>query len=123
MTNEAMHEQAARMVHELSRAYCLTIGDDVAPPWDETSKIRRTIVMMGIQFSLENPQASQERMHQNWMEAYRKIGWTVGESRDEVKKTHPHLVPYDQLPEEQKPKDRFIQAVLYCLGQIEAPPA
>ena len=33
-------------------------------------------------------------------------GWTWGESRDDAKKLHPCLVPYEDLPESEKEYDR-----------------
>ena len=33
-------------------------------------------------------------------------GWTYGEKRDDVLKQHPCLVPYEELPEEEKVYDR-----------------
>jgi hypothetical protein len=33
-------------------------------------------------------------------------GWTHASKRDDVKRTHPLLVPYSELPEEEKDKDR-----------------
>ena len=70
-----------------------------------------------MRFALENPQATPEMMHQNWMKTHLDTGWTYGEAKDEVLKTHPCLVEYDQLPEAQLVKDKFIRAVLECLAQ------
>ena len=33
-------------------------------------------------------------------------GWTYGKKRDDVLKQHPCLVPYEELPEEEKVYDR-----------------
>ena len=33
-------------------------------------------------------------------------GWTYGGKRDDIHKKHPCLVPYDELPEEEKEYDR-----------------
>ena len=53
---------------------------------------------MGVRFALDNPQATPEMMHQNWMKTHLDTGWTYGELKDEGLKTHPCLVEYDQLP-------------------------
>jgi hypothetical protein len=44
--------------------------------------------------------------HDRWMDEHIKNGWTYGKTRDEVTKRHPCMVPYDELPEEEKEKDR-----------------
>ena len=35
-----------------------------------------------------------------------KDGWVWGPARDDAKKQHPCLVPYEELPEEEKDYDR-----------------
>jgi ryanodine receptor 2 len=47
-----------------------------------------------------------KNVHEVWSEARISQGWTYGEQRDDKKKTHPCLVPYEELPEEEKEYDR-----------------
>ena len=47
-----------------------------------------------------------ENVHDIWAEGRIKDGWTYGECRDDAKKHHPCLVPYDELSEEEKEYDR-----------------
>lgn len=44
--------------------------------------------------------------HEVWADSRINDGWTYGEKRDDVKLTHPCLVPYDELPETEKEYDR-----------------
>ncbi len=44
--------------------------------------------------------------HEVWSQGRIRDGWTYGEKRDDTAKTHPCLVPYDQLPESEKEYDR-----------------
>ena len=43
-----------------------------------------------------------ENVHEVWAKARMDEGWTYGEKRDDIHKKHPCLVPYDELPEEEK---------------------
>lgn len=45
-------------------------------------------------------------VHEVWAQNRIFQGWTYGEKRDDAMKHHPCLVPYDQLPEEEKAYDR-----------------
>ena len=44
--------------------------------------------------------------HIRWSWEKRLNGWTYGNIKDEIKKTHPGLIPYEQLSESEKEKDR-----------------
>ena len=45
-------------------------------------------------------------VHEVWAKSRMDQGWTWGEQRDDERKTHPDLVPYDELTEEEKDYDR-----------------
>jgi len=59
----------------------------------------------GTLFMLENPNITPEENHNNWMKKKTEQGWVYGEVKDFEKKTHPDLVPFDELPEVEKNKD------------------
>jgi serine phosphatase RsbU (regulator of sigma subunit) len=44
--------------------------------------------------------------HMRWSWEKRLNGWTFGSNKDDIKKTHPSLIPYEQLNESEKEKDR-----------------
>lgn len=47
-----------------------------------------------------------ENVHEVWAKTRIEQGWTYGPERNDAEKKHPCLVPYDQLPEEEKVYDR-----------------
>ena len=47
-----------------------------------------------------------EDVHETWAQRRMKEGWRYGQDFDRKEKTHPCLVPYDQLPETEKDYDR-----------------
>lgn len=47
-----------------------------------------------------------KNVHEVWAQNRINDGWTYGPVRDDVNKTHPCLVPYDELPESEKEYDR-----------------
>lgn len=48
--------------------------------------------------------------HDVWAKQRLQDGWSYGKERNDVKKLHPCLVPYVQLPESEKEYDRIIVA-------------
>ena len=44
--------------------------------------------------------------HEVWAANRISDGWSYGQKRDDEKKLHPCLVPYDELPEREKDYDR-----------------
>jgi len=46
--------------------------------------------------------------HELWASRRMAEGWTVGPRRDDEKRQHPCLVPYEELPESEKEYDRVL---------------
>lgn len=94
----------ARLCHEANRAYCKSLGDDSQPSWEDAPEWQIESAIAGVQFHLSGdhpPSAS----HENWMKQKEAEGWVYGEVKNPEKKEHPCMVPYDDLPAEQKAKD------------------
>jgi len=60
--------------------------------------------------------------HDVWATGRIKEGWICGKVRDDIKKTHPCLVPYEDLPESEKEYDRATSLetlkVILSLGYV-----
>ena len=55
---------------------------------------------------LELREAIAENAHEVWARQRKDEGWTFGPVRDDEKKRHPDMLPYDLLPESEKEYDR-----------------
>ena len=51
-------------------------------------------------------EAISKNVHEVWAQNRMKEGWTYGPVRDDAKRQSPCLIPYEQLPEEEKSYDR-----------------
>lgn len=47
-----------------------------------------------------------KNVHEVWAKNRLEQGWTYGEERNDVLKTHPCLIPYEELPQIEKDYDR-----------------
>lgn len=47
-----------------------------------------------------------QNVHEVWAQSRIEQGWTLGDKRDDILKTHPCLVPYQELPEQEMDYDR-----------------
>ena len=55
-------------------------------------------------------------VHDQWAQERQRQGWTWGERRDDDKKEHPGMVPYDRLTDDEKEVDRVtVRAVIASL--------
>lgn len=57
---------------------------------------------------IELREAIAENAHEVWAETRRNEGWTYGPKRDDCKKHHPDMLPYNRLPESEKEYDRLM---------------
>jgi ryanodine receptor 2 len=55
---------------------------------------------------LELTELLAKNTHDIWALQRMAKGWRFGPARDDIKKEHPCLIPYEQLPESEKEYDR-----------------
>lgn len=54
-------------------------------------------------------------MHDNWLKEKQADGWVYGEEKNLLIKTHPCILPYNELPEFQQKKDLLFSAIVDAL--------
>lgn len=108
-------EEIAKVCHEANKAYCELNGDQSQKSWEETEQWQRDSAIKGVEFKLANPDAPDSAQHDAWSADKIADGWVYGELKDAVKKTHPCLVDFDELPEFQQKKDTLFSAIVTAL--------
>lgn len=113
----ALAEDIASVIHDANRRLQIIEGDPrPSPLWDEAPERQTRGATESVELALANPDRTAEENHQGWMERLTADGWQWGEVKDEQAKTHPLLVPFDQLPAEAQRKDRLFIAIVRALA-------
>jgi len=107
-------DDIARVAHEANRAYCVTLGDLSQLPWDGAPDWQRASAIEGVKGVMEYG-VDPRRQHNQWLAKKEADGWKYGTVKDAEAKTHPCLVPYDELPYDQQFKDALFGAVVQAL--------
>ena len=107
--------QIAQVCHEANGAYCRATGDNSQPRWDDAPEWQKTSAVDGVSNMRKRNGVTPRESHENWLATKEKAGWVHGTTKNPSKKQHPCMVPYDQLPEEQKIKDCLFNAIASTL--------
>lgn len=105
--------RCAEVCHEANRAYCESIGDFSQPRWKDAPEWQRNSAMNGVIFHLQRPDAPASASHQNWLEEKLADGWSYGPAKDPINKHHPCILPFNELPLDQRIKDHIFRSVVH----------
>ena len=84
----------------INRVWCLAHGDNSALPWSEAPDWQKQSAKRACAWPWVGPVP--QELHESWAADKIKNGWVYGPVRDPNAKTHPCLVPYQDLPKIQK---------------------
>lgn len=104
----------ARISYEVNRAYCNATGDvliPAGPPWDEADAESQRRYYAAVRRHFESPESTPEENHEAWRAAHAADGWTLGPVKDSSLREHPCMVPWAELPEQQRVKAALCKAV------------
>lgn len=118
MEIESAIERAARAAHEANRVLCAALGDNSQMAWEEAPEWMKESTRKGVIILIENPKVTPEEVHEYWMKHKFSEGWVYGRSKNAELKTHPCLLPYEELPAGQKLKDELFGNVVRAVLNI-----
>lgn len=112
-------EQIAFVCHEANRALTVNLNNPtipVPPHWNDATPEQRKSVRLGVENIITGAVASPTESHQRWCQHKFSEGWVHGALKDEAAKTHPLLVPYEQLSAGNRLKDEQFFAIVKALA-------
>jgi hypothetical protein len=88
------------------------MNDNYTPKPIDTSAVQVPPELMELAETLAR------NVHENWAAERIKQGWKYGAVRNDIKKEHPCLIAYEELPEEEKEYDRktALETIKVILG-------
>ena len=106
-------ERRAVFVYDAARLAAIAAEAPIIPvPWAEREQAFKDQFLNVIERQCgEQRSSSPEELHGSWMQAYFAMGWVYGEKYNRVEKTHPDLVPYNQLGQLERDKDAVFVAL------------
>ena len=105
-------ELRAIFIYGAARLAAIAAQAPVVPePWDEREVPFREQFLEVIERQCGSNPRSPETLHEDWVEAYLRMGWRYGDTRDTEKKTHPDMVPYHDLGQLEREKDDVFVAL------------
>lgn len=106
-------QSIAEMAYEVNRAYCAIVdpGRSIVA-FDDAPLETRESVVIGVQHLLDNPEADPAEMHDFWMKTKIAQGYIHGHQVDHGLKTHPNLVPWENLSLAEQAKDAIFIGVV-----------
>jgi hypothetical protein len=118
IVSETVVEQIAKIAHQTMKAYSETLDDYSQINWEELTPTQQQMVRDAVNNFLvaveKGTILDEKNVHNNWMEARIKEGWTYGETKSYINKTDPMLVPFSQVPAEQTVKYKLLRKVIFA---------
>lgn len=102
----------AELCHEANRIFCESHGDDSQPEWKDAPDWQVKSARSGVIHLMTNKNAVPRDSHVNWLKDKEADGWVYGETKDTDNKTHPCMVPYEELPAMQQFKDALFHKIV-----------
>lgn len=111
-------EQVAQICHEANRALCAVNGEASQRSWATAKGWQRESSISGVTWRLANLDAPDSAQHGIWYAERVAAGWVYGPVKDTMRKINPCLVPFDQLPVDQKAKDSLFTAIVRAFAPL-----
>ena len=111
-------ELIAEFVHETLSSWARLRGMPDYPSWADAEDWMRASTIESVEHTLNHPDAAPGAQHEQWMQQKLRDGWTFGQTKDADAKTHPMLVPFSELPDDERAKDAILIAVVNALKSV-----
>ena len=112
-------EVIAEFVHETLSNWARLRGMPEYPSWADAEDWMRASTIESVEHVLNDQDAAPGAQHEQWIEQKIRDGYKWGKKKDDKAKTHPMLVPFAELPVDERAKDAIIVALVRALNNLD----
>lgn len=115
---EILLEKISEAIYEATRKEAKWNERPIIPEkWDlRDIEFKKQFIKIVKKYLEELP--TPKEAHESWVRSYLEMGWKYGEIRDSVLKTHPDLVPFEELPKEERDKDGIFLSFVWLVKRM-----
>jgi len=121
MQNEKLNLQRAIFVYEAARIEAKISGRRIVPEhWEKRDEAFKKQFIKVIERQCGNIKfESAGAAHDSWWREHERMGWKYGIKRDAERKIHPDMVPFNELPKDERDKDEIFIRLCAVAEAIE----
>ena len=108
-----LNERRAEFIYDGARLAAIAANAPIVPElWtDREEDFKEQFRKVIFKQCSDARETDPARAHQTWMDEYFRMGWVYGKIRNTEKRTHPDLVPFDELEQREQDKDAVFLAL------------
>jgi len=117
VTEEEQYRIVAAVAYAANREFSKIVGGKpFNPPWEEYPEDLKLNLIQAVRNTMKQKIVSAKLSHLQWVKDRLDMGYEKGENINWKKKTHPDLVPFEELPMPAQLKSVLFLAIVNSLG-------
>jgi hypothetical protein len=107
------------LTYALCASCTIALGEPTPTDWNKLTDDDRQAYTNNVSAVIANPTIGPAAQHDKWLAEKQAEGWVYGENKDDEAKTHPLIVPFEELPVEVRIKDQLFHSTVLQLSGVD----
>lgn len=101
-----------KLCHDKNNALMIANGETPRGDWESLDQADKDLTYKSVKRIIDDPTITAKEIHDEWVTNKELDGWVYGPVKDVDNKTHPLMIPFDDMSDIDKEKDQsFINIV------------